>query len=195
MLGTIKTELSIFFTNLLMNGLNLWGPGSIGCKTRAFVLRKLGYQIGTGVRLSTDISIHSRHKHLSIGDKTFINKRVIFDTLAPVTIGKGCDIGFYSIFTTSQHALLSDYKGSRPASASKPILIEDFVWIGCNVTVLGGVTIGKGSVVAAGSVVTKDIPPNSLAMGIPARVVRALTASTEGVVEDITPHLLVRQEA
>jgi galactoside O-acetyltransferase len=55
------------------------------------------------------------------------------------------------------------------------IVVEDFVWIGANVTVLPGVTISTGSVVGAGSVVTKDIPPHTLALGVPARVVRPLT--------------------
>ena len=56
----------------------------------------------------------------------------------------------------------------------EPITIEDFVWLGCNVIILGGVTIGRGSVVCAGSLVHKDIPPEVLVAGSPARVVKSL---------------------
>ena len=58
---------------------------------------------------------------------------------------------------------------------SKPIIIEDQVWIGGNVTILPGVTIGKGSIIGAGSVVTKDIPEMSIALGNPAKVIRKIT--------------------
>ena len=58
---------------------------------------------------------------------------------------------------------------------AKPITIEDDCWIASNVVVCGGVTIGKGCVIGAGSVVTRDIPPRSLAAGNPCRVIRALT--------------------
>ena len=58
---------------------------------------------------------------------------------------------------------------------SFPVIIEDYVWIGSNVTILPGVTIGKNSVIGAGSVVTKDIPPNVVAVGTPCRVLREIT--------------------
>lgn len=61
------------------------------------------------------------------------------------------------------------------ANSKGPIVIEDDVWIGCRAIVLGGVTIGRGAVIAAGSVVTKDVPPNAVAAGNPARIVRQLT--------------------
>ena len=59
----------------------------------------------------------------------------------------------------------------------KPITIEDDVWIGGNANIIAGVTVGKGSVIGAGSVVTKDIPPYSVAVGVPARVIRSRTPS------------------
>lgn len=173
-LGFAFKELNIILTNILSRILNLIGSGTFGCIVRANILRLLGFSIGRGVRFSSDIFIHRRYNHVMIGDGSFINRGVYFDAPAPVTIGKHCDIGFNTVFTTTQHVLHTDYRKRRPAFPSKPIVVEDFVWIGCNVIVLDGVTIGQGSVVAAGSVVTKDIPPNSLAMGTPARVVRTL---------------------
>jgi acetyltransferase-like isoleucine patch superfamily enzyme len=84
-----------------------------------------------------------------------------------VTIGKGCAISWgVTILDDDGHGL-----GAPPYGA--PIVIEDSVWVGCNVTILKGVTIGAGSVVAAGSVVTKSCPPRSLLGGVPAKVVRS----------------------
>ena len=63
---------------------------------------------------------------------------------------------------------------NRDLHIKGPVLIEDSVWIGDNVVVLSGVTIGKGSVIGANSVVTKDIPPYSMAVGCPAKVIKKL---------------------
>ncbi len=60
---------------------------------------------------------------------------------------------------------------------ARPIILEDNCWLASNVVVCGGVTIGEGSVIGAGSVVTRDIPPHSLAVGNPCRVIRTLTAA------------------
>jgi acetyltransferase-like isoleucine patch superfamily enzyme len=62
----------------------------------------------------------------------------------------------------------------RTCIEAKPIVIEKNVWIATGATILGGVTVGENSVVAAGAVVTKDVPPNSLAAGVPAKVIRSL---------------------
>jgi maltose O-acetyltransferase len=70
------------------------------------------------------------------------------------------------------HRMEPERRLERPES--RPIAIEDNVWLGARVTVLGGVTIGEGSCVAAGSVVIDDVPPRSLAAGVPARVIRTL---------------------
>ena len=161
------------------------GPGHVGCNVRTGLLRLLGYKLGKQVKLSTDIVIHTRSSNIVIDTGSFINRGVHFDASAPIHIGQHCNIGFNTSFTTSLHNLYSNYISKRPTTPSNPIVIQDYVWLGCNVTVLGGVTIGHGSVVAAGSLVTKDIPPDSLAMGIPAKVVRSLKRS-----ELITPELV-----
>jgi len=70
------------------------------------------------------------------------------------------------------HRLEPERRNERPDSA--PIILEDNVWLGARVIVLKGVTIGEGSVIGAGSVVTKDIPPRSLAVGMPAKVIKTL---------------------
>lgn len=167
-------ELSILFTAQLFSVLNLLGSGAFGNRARAAIMRMFGMKIAKGALIAPNVYIHGIHSQVSIGEGSFVNKSVHFDAAAPVTIGRHCDIGYYSVFTTSSHPLRSNFKGRRPAYPVAPIVIEDFVWLGGNVTVLGGVTIGRGSVVGAGSIVTKDIPPNCLAVGTPARVIRSL---------------------
>ena len=108
---------------------------------------------------------------LSIGSGTYLNYGVSLSAHREVTIGENCLIGNYAVVMDSDYHDL--YDRSRPGRA-EPVVIEDDVWLGLRVTVLKGVRIGRGSVVGAGSVVTDDIPPYSLAFGVPARVVKSL---------------------
>ena len=110
---------------------------------------------------------------LEIGENTFVNYGTSIFADKLVRIGKDCLIGTYCmIMDTDFHKLEPELRYEEPEP--NPIIIEDNVWIGGHAIVLKGVTIGAGSVVAAGSLVTKDIPPRSLAVGSPARVVRTL---------------------
>jgi acetyltransferase-like isoleucine patch superfamily enzyme len=90
------------------------------------------------------------------------------NTIAPVSIGRNVIIGFRSSITTSHHDL------ADRALEGRPVVVEDDVWLGACTTLLPGVTIGKGAIVASGSVVTKDIEPGVLAAGVPARAVKRL---------------------
>lgn len=98
---------------------------------------------------------------------------VILDT-SPVTIGHGCMIGPGSVLSCVGHALDPQQRVEGGLYESEPITLEDRVWLGANVTVLGGVTIGEGSIVGGGSVVTKDIPAGVVAVGNPCRVLREI---------------------
>jgi acetyltransferase-like isoleucine patch superfamily enzyme len=118
--------------------------------------------------------VHSMLEPVVIGEDTFMNQDVYFDVGAAITIGDHCQIGHGCKFVTNAHAIDTDFQSRRPNIAVAPVVIEDCVWLGCNVVVLPGVCIGKGSVVAAGSIVTKDIPPNSLYAGVPAKFIRAI---------------------
>ena len=104
---------------------------------------------------------------ITIGDNSYIGDRTEIHAGLSVEIGSGCDISWdCNILDRDYHKLCSDKE------VLKPVKICDNVWIGCGATVLKGVTIGEGSVVAAGAVVTKDVPPHSLVAGNPAKVVR-----------------------
>ena len=88
-----------------------------------------------------------------------------------VTIGRGCQIAWgVTICDSDSHRL---YEAGVAKPDTGPIIIGDHVWIGMNATILKGVTIGDGAVVAAGSVVTRDVPPSALAAGNPARIVKS----------------------
>ena len=114
---------------------------------------------------------------LNIGDNTGISGGS-FCAAKSVTIGKGCLIGANALVTDCDfHAIKPEGRrhNSNPDDIGcEPVVIEDNVWLGANVTVLKGVTIGRNTVVAAGSVVTKSLPPNVVAGGSPAKVIRDL---------------------
>lgn len=109
----------------------------------------------------------------NIGRDVFINSNAYFMDGGSITIGNNVFIGPNSGFYTADHAL--DY-ASRNIGLEKasPIIVGDNVWIGAHVAVMPGVEIGDGCVIGAGSVVTRDIPPNSLVMGTPARIIREI---------------------
>jgi acetyltransferase-like isoleucine patch superfamily enzyme len=102
-----------------------------------------------------------------IGDRTYINRRTEIMSKRSVTIGTGCAISWDVVISDT------DYHEIAGTSSTKPIVIGDEVWIGCKSTILKGVTIGNGAVVAAGSVVTKDVDPHTLVAGIPAKAIKS----------------------
>lgn len=112
--------------------------------------------------------------NVSIGDYTFVNHGAYLMDGAKIQIGSHCFIGPGFGAYTAQHPLVAEERNSFIERAL-PVAVEDSCWIGANVSVMAGVTIGEGSVIGAGSLVTKDIPPRSLAYGVPARVVRPIT--------------------
>ncbi len=106
---------------------------------------------------------------IEIGDRVFINYGVSISAHRLVKIGNRCQIGNYSLLMDNDyHQIGAQHK----TGVSQPIILEDDVWLGARVIVLKGVTIGQGAVIGAGSVVTRDIPPRSVAVGSPARVVK-----------------------
>lgn len=107
---------------------------------------------------------------LIVGNNSRLNG-VHIDARELVKIGKNVRIAPYTIILDSDFHDIKDHFTDGP---SKPVIIEDDVWLATRCTVLKGVTIGKGSVVAAGAVVTKDVPSNCVVAGVPARVIKRL---------------------
>ncbi|BDD02570.1 sugar O-acetyltransferase [Aureibacter tunicatorum] len=109
--------------------------------------------------------------NIKLGGSFFANHHLTILDCAPVTIGDNVMIGPNCVLTTATHPVDAKTRHSLLEFA-KPIVLEDGVWLGASVTVCPGVTIGENSVIGAGSVVVKDIPANTVAVGNPCRVVR-----------------------
>ncbi|UUX35071.1 DapH/DapD/GlmU-related protein [Fundicoccus culcitae] len=138
---------------------------------RAKVERILGYSIPESTRIRQPFYMDFG-KNIQFGENVFINASVHMQDQGGIKIGNNALIGHQVVLATLDHDLEPSKRGNlHPA----PIVIEEDVWIGANATILKGVTIGKGSVVAAGCVVNKDVPPYSVVGGIPARVIKNLT--------------------
>lgn len=103
---------------------------------------------------------------IHIGDRTYINRHVILDGSFSLRVGSDCMIGPFSYLTDHDHGP----EEKREDLVESPTIIEDGVWIGAHVTVLKGVRIGRGAVVGAGSVVTRDVPQGATVAGNPARL-------------------------
>ena len=110
---------------------------------------------------------------LSIGEGTYINRRTMLDATESLTIGKHVAIGPGCYITDHDHGLDPALPPLQQPMHAKPTRIGDWAWLGANVVVLKGVTIGERTIVGAGSVVTRDLPPDSICAGVPARVIRS----------------------
>lgn len=128
--------------------------------------------------------------NLSVGDGTSIPKgSTFYCTVAPLTIGKKVIFGPKPTIITGDHRIdvIGKYiiditEEEKGLEHDTPVVIEDDVWCGANVTILKGVTIGHGSVVAAGAVVTKFFPPYSIIGGVPAKLIK-MRFTEEEIVE------------
>jgi acetyltransferase-like isoleucine patch superfamily enzyme len=105
---------------------------------------------------------------LEIGKGTYVNRFTVFDAHEKIRVGRDVMIGPFCFITDGNHGVDGSRSVKSQPMVSKPVEIQDEAWIGAHVTILPGVTIGRGAIVGAGSVVTKDIPANCIAFGSPA---------------------------
>ena len=108
-------------------------------------------------------------KNISLGKHVFINACCHFQDHGGVTLGDGCLIGHNVVFATLNHDVDPE---KRAAMTPAPIVLGKNVWVGSNATLLQGVTVGDGAIIAAGAVVTKEVPANTVVGGVPARFIR-----------------------
>lgn len=149
---------------------------------RERILHEIVGTLGRDVVLQGPIAFHYG-KHTTIGDGVFANFNFTVQDDGGVVIGDGCYFGPNVTIVTPVHPLIaSERKRMRTASGeerllcyAKPVHIGQDCWFGAAVTVCPGVTIGDGCVIGAGAVVTRDIPANSFAAGVPCRVIRPIT--------------------
>ncbi|MGF6950412.1 acetyltransferase-like isoleucine patch superfamily enzyme [Neobacillus sp. B4I6] len=115
-------------------------------------------------------------KNITIGKNVFFNTGCSFQDRGGISIGNGSMIGMNVTIATLNHGLSIE---TRNITYPSPVMIGENVWIGSNATILPGVTIGDNSVVAAGAVVTKDVPENTVVAGVPAKVVKKINNNLE----------------
>lgn len=137
------------------------------------VLRALGFEVSK-CSIASDVFIGGRC--VVIGQRTFINRDVLLDGTAPLRIADDVGIGPGTHLLTSTHDIGPSTRRLGKVQG-RPVHIEEGVWLGARVTVLPGVTVGRGCVVAAGAVVTQDCAPDGLYAGVPARRVKSLDAT------------------
>lgn len=178
--------------------MNLGGTAAIEHGVR--VAHAKNVTLGKGVYLDNGVYLHALPNGISIGDDTFIMHHTMLHVFnfrdlpqAGITIGNNCFFGEYNVIRGQGGVTIGNdvYTGpmvkivavnhvyadpNRPIReqgiTAQGIVIEDDVWLGAGVTVVDGVTIGRGSIIGAGAVVTGDIPPYSIAVGVPAKVVK-----------------------
>jgi maltose O-acetyltransferase len=177
LLGEIRGAL-----DTLELGRTLWSVGAIVPEfllpsTRAQALRFLGCDIRRRVSVFGHVRLigpRGSAKNLRIGPGSFISQHVTFCLDAPISIGSRVSIGPHAILYTATHGLGLAERRMNPTTVACPIVVEDGAWVGLAAVILPGVRIGSGSVVSAGAVVTKDVPPNCIVAGNPAVVTAQL---------------------
>ncbi|WP_262964914.1 acyltransferase [Methylobacter psychrophilus] len=147
-------------------------------ETRFFKLKNAllcwaGIKLGNNVRICSSVTVMGAGT-LKIGDDTWIGHQVLICSGSRIVIGKYVDIGPRCYLGTGTHEIDPTGLHSAGTGINMDITIGDGAWLGANCLILPGVTIGKKSVIAAGAVVTKNVPPNVVVAGIPARVIRLL---------------------
>ena len=171
MLKKIKRRLGAIWLEFV-TGFLWWGVGLIPLHhLRRFFYRLAGMRIGRGSTLHMFTRIYDP-RHIKIGQDTIIGERAVLDgrrqlegSKGGLTIGNHVDIASEVMIWTSEH----DINDSSFKAIEEPVVIKDYVFIGPRAIILPGVTIGKGAVVAAGAVVTKDISAGSIVGGVPAK--------------------------
>lgn len=141
--------------------------GCVPCHCfRRFFYRLAGIKIGKGSVIHTKARFYDP-RNIIIDKDTIVGEGAVLDGRARLIIGSHVDIASEVMIYNSQH----DIENENFTAVDKPVVIEDYVFIGPRAIILPGVTIGKGAIVAAGAVVTKDVPPYAIVGGVPAKII------------------------
>ena len=162
--GPVMRDITV---NTLING------KAIPRALRGRLLNIVGHEIHSNARICSDVFLGAT-SGLSVGAKTFINYGCFFDLGASTTIGERCAIGYQVMFVNCSHEGTPESRVG--AQTRSPITVGDGVWIGARATILPGVTVADGCVIAAGAVVSGDCERNGLYAGVPARRIKDLSA-------------------
>jgi len=143
---------------------------------RPALYRAAGIRVGTRTRIYGKVDVEgvgAVAKNVSIGEECMFTTPLYLNASGEIRIGNRVVIGHHAIIITDDHRMTDPHQrcGDRYA---RPVVIEDGVWIAARATILPGVTLGRGCVVAAGALVTRDVPAHTLVAGVPARPIKTL---------------------
>lgn len=170
-MNSLRIALSLIRGNLLRLHPAVTAPARVRADSFPTIRhkhRQARLQLAGRVRLFADVAFYLRSPQakVSIGERTYLGRRTELHCDERIEIGAGCAISWdVQIIDSDQHAI-------DGVIATAPIRIGDHVWIGQRASILKGVTIGDGAIVAAGSLVTGDVPAGSLVAGVPAKLLR-----------------------
>lgn len=171
---SLRSRLSAVFLRLL--GARI-GPG---CALKGIRVPQNPFdiEIGRGTTLDNHVILlalgdKSARPRIAIGSGVYCNRFTMFDATERIEVGDDTMIGPGCYITDHDHGFAPNQRVRDQPLVSLPTRIGKDCWLGAHVTVLKGVTIGDGAIIAAGAVVTKDVPPGSVAAGVPARVIRS----------------------
>ncbi len=161
---------------LLARGVLSVFPIHTGSRVRVALMRAVGFKIGHGTLMwgsPTVTGDGDLYKKLEIGEYCWINVGAFFDLGAKVTLEDRVSVAHQVMFMTTSHDIGSADRRAGPLTF-KPITIGAGTWVGARVSILPGVTIGPGCLIATGAVVTRDVPPNTIMGGVPAKPIRQM---------------------
>lgn len=147
----------------------------ISVSIRMLILKIMGNKCGKNVKILSHCDVLGGG--IVLGKNVFINRHCYFDLAGTIFIDDNVDVSHGVTFITSYHHIGSkDNRSSRleQPTQSKNIHVKKGCWIGANVTIMAGIIIGEGAIVATGSVVTKDVLPNTIVAGVPAKIIKEL---------------------
>ena len=162
---------------LLVQGLVALIPRGTFGWVRPALYRAAGVRIGARTRIYGKVQVEGVGRvaaQVRIGSDCMFTTPLFLNASADIRIGNHVVIGHHAMIITDDHEL-SDPTQRCGARVASPVVVEDGVWIAARVTVLPGVTLGHGCVVAAGALVARDVPPHTLVAGVPARVIKRLS--------------------
>jgi acetyltransferase-like isoleucine patch superfamily enzyme len=158
----------------LYNFINIFLPDTKFFKFKVFILKLAGATLGQNVRICSSAKILGNGK-LIIGDNTWIGHECLIICSSNITIGADVDIAPRVYIGTGTHVVDVNSKNIAGEGISKDVIIDDGCWIGVNATILPGVTLEAKVIVAAGSVVNKDVLALNLVGGVPAKPIKKIT--------------------
>lgn len=148
-------------------------PKPLTSQLRAVYWKEKMRSVGKNVIISHQVKIDAPES-ISIGNNTAILNKCVIAGQGGLTIGNDVMVGFESIILTYTHRFDNlEVPIRKQGFTAEPVVIGNDVWIGARVVILQGVTIGDGAIIAAGSVVTKNVPPYAIVGGVPAKIIRS----------------------